>query len=360
MNPKDDEQVTPPKANEESTPDTSADNKNDALETQAQAEPESVQPVTVQPDAPVKEDASAATSNSAGGIVLQWLTYAFWGWLIAGLIWIMAVILINFILDENVSSVVPYAIAATVVLLPIAFFTDRAYRKREPIKKVGGASVVMIIHAVLFALLGIGTLISAVFILLNMTINDNGNNDTQIVSVLTTSFAALLYAAAFLRTLNPFKLRKPLSAYSIAMAAVSIVLLTLAITGPVVGSIAARSDERLERSLSTIDYAIGDYVREESVLPESLDQLDVYDTTTKELIDNGDITYKKLDTDEIFNSTYRITTEHRYELCATFDKSGDRDTRSNSTQNSFPRSLNAKVHPSGNHCFELSKISYDN
>ena len=54
--------------------------------------------------------------------------------------------------DADVGSFDPYAVAAVLVLLPVSFITDFFYSKREPGKKTGAATIVMVIHAVLYAL----------------------------------------------------------------------------------------------------------------------------------------------------------------------------------------------------------------
>ncbi|MGH7250207.1 MAG: hypothetical protein ACREGC_04480, partial [Minisyncoccia bacterium] len=101
--------------------------------------------------------------NTPNVIVMQWLTYAFWGWTALSLSILTGIVLANFINKADMGSFTPYAIAAVLVLLPISFVCDYFYSKHEPGKNTGSAMVVMVIHAVLFALFGVGALIGIVF-----------------------------------------------------------------------------------------------------------------------------------------------------------------------------------------------------
>src|SRR5690606_24348193 len=131
--------------------------------------------VSVKSAEPLPVTSEKQPHNTPGIIILQWLTYAFWGWLIVGLIWLIALVFMNALTDsaEDVLGMLPYAIAGTTVVLPIALTWDLFYRKHEPKKKTGGASVIMILPAVIFALPGIGALILAVFMLVNMLLTSS-------------------------------------------------------------------------------------------------------------------------------------------------------------------------------------------
>jgi hypothetical protein len=266
---------------------------------------------------------SSVNTNTPGAIILQWLTYAFWGWLVVGLIWLITVILINAILKEAVNTVVPYAIAATVILLPIAFFCDLFYRKHEPSKKVGAAMVIMVIHAVLFALLCIGSLIIAAFTGINMAINLGDGLDSQLVLLLTAIFATVLYAAAFLRTLNPFKSNIVPRAYSIAMLGVTVVLLIAAIAGPIASSIATRDDRKIEESLPTISTAVGNFITRNDKLPASLNDITLNDEQSKSLIKENKVEYIAEGTSTDITTLNRLRSTsgaqtYRYQLCVDY------------------------------------------
>ncbi|MGO3702131.1 MAG: hypothetical protein ACTJG2_03025 [Candidatus Saccharimonadales bacterium] len=295
--------------------------------------------------------------SSAGLIVLQWLTYAFWGWLIVGLLWLLSVILMNALLDEPVADVVPYAIAASVVALPLAFVTDLFYRKHEPLKKVGGSAVVMIIHAVLYALLGIGSLIITVFMAIDLAVG-TGDNTEKSITLFVGLFATLAYAAAFLRTLNPFKTAWPLRAYGYGMLAVTLALLVLTITGPLTKSIATRDDRRIEENIVNVQLAIDEYVAQHHELPSSLDTLAFdpwYAKETKQLINDKLITYQKEER-VIEQSDDTATAQHRYQLCVEYTHARKDATPESDTYGSI---INIDTHEAGAVCYKLQSEDWD-
>ncbi|MGH7218156.1 MAG: hypothetical protein ACREGE_01780 [Candidatus Microsaccharimonas sp.] len=295
-------------------------------------------------------------ANTPGVLILQWLTYAFWGWLIVGLIWLITVILTNAIAGADVSGIVPYAIAATIVMLPIAFVTDLFYRKHEPITKTGAATVIMVIHAVIFALLGIGALIVSVFTELNALINVERASDVVMVIVLSSLFSTLVYTAAFVRTLNPFK--KPLGTriYAFAMLGVALLLLTFAIVGPVLTTIATRNDRLIENNLSSVENAVQDYVRDNGELPANLDQVSIFDEDAESLVKNGEVKYTPEGVEPAttsFGSTYL-----RYQLCVTYDReNNDSGYSSYYAQNDeYETYVRTTPHDAGEVCYKLRTI----
>lgn len=312
--------------------------------------------------APVVPESSTpsidGSQNSAGVLVLQWLTYAFWGWLILALIWLMTVVLANAILDEDVSGMVPYAMAAGIVLLPLAFITDHFYRKHEPLKKVGGAAIIMVLHTVLFAILGIVCLIIAVFTGVNLAIN-SGDVDARLVSLSIAAFAAVLYGAAFLRTLNPFKSRKPLSIYSFAMLGLTVLLLIFAIAGPLAKSVATRNDRLIEQNLSTVQRAVNEHIEEKNALPESLKDIELDSPEAQRLVDEDLVTYKK--EASVSKSTIRSdekSVEYRYQLCVEYSSANDRYKSQYYRQDEYSEFLSISYHDAGEQCYKLKSIDF--
>lgn len=309
----------------------------------------------------VVEPAQTATpsqkqTNSAGVVILQWLTYAFWGWLIIGLIWVISVILINAILGTSVSEVVPYAVAATIVLLPLAFVCDLFYRKYEPVKKTGAAMVILVIHAVLFALIGIGTLIVSVFTGLNMAINVGEGLDNQLVLLLVTAFATVLYAGAFVRTLNPFKSKKAPLVYAFTMLGVSILLLILAVVGPIVQSVASRDDRRIEAGLSGVQRDIETYVVTNNKLPDSLQDVEFSERSSQDIVDDNLVEYKAVG--KIETLSYPSTSaSYRYELCVTYKLANNPNDYSSNRNNQYQSYLSTYSHDAGRVCYKLEQAA---
>lgn len=299
--------------------------------------------------------------NTPGVIILQWLSYAFWGWLILALIWLMAVILINAIMGVSVSAVVPYAIAATVVLLPIAFLTDFFYRKHEPLRKTGAAMIIMVIHAVIFAILGIGALIVAVFNGLNALIEASGNTDTQMVILYTSLGATALYALTFTRTLNPFKNKKPLTIYSILMVVISFALLALAVVGPLVQTIATKDDRRIENALPMVATSINEYIVSNEELPKDLNDVTYESTEAESLVEDGLVTFKpEANRQSLTNPDY---TYHRYQLCVTY-KAKSEDSANGYTsyggRNDYSNYVSTYGHGKGEVCYKVEETVWKN
>lgn len=352
--------------------------KPEPQEASAQTEePKSAEtPEATKPSEPAvePEQKPEPQTSSAGVIVLQWLTYAFWGWLILGLLWLMSVVLVNFILKESVNEVVPYAIAASVVLLPLAFVCDLFYRKHEPVKKAGGAMVIMVIHAVLFAVLGIIALIVAVFIGVNALINIGEPLDSQMVGLLTALFAALLYTGAFLRTLNAFKSRKPAVAYGISMIVVTVTLLALTITGPVVASVATRGDRVIEQSLPRVQSSVQEYISTNNKLPASLKDVAIEDKDAKQLVDDNKVEFiaegktsnvklKSSTTNEESSASISSEVTFRYQLCVDYTaEAGSGSYRGTGYYNEYNDGYNEYIstysHGAGRTCYKLMQTVY--
>ena len=324
-------------------------------------------PVTLEPvvaeAVPTPEPQLQPQPSSPGIIVLQWLTYAFWGWLILGLLWLMSVILINAILHESVNEVVPYAIAASVVVLPLAFFCDFFYRKHEPVKKMGAAVVIMVIHAVLFALLGIGSLIIAAFTGINALINVGTPLDNQMVILYITLFATLLYAGAFLRTLNPFKAKKVTLIYDIGMVVITVVLLVLAVVGPVVSSLETRGDRAIEQALPAVQESVNGYINKNNKLPASLNDVTYSTTDAANLVKDNKVQYKAngFGADISLNNNFAsASTTYRYQLCVDYKGSkNDSSTQNTSTgDNGYSSYITTYSHGAGHTCYNVEQTVY--
>lgn len=309
---------------------------------------------------------------SAGGlIILQWLTYAFWGWLILGLTWLLATILINAIVGTSVSSAIPYAIAATIVILPIASVCDFFYRRHEPAKKVGGAMVIMVIHAVIFALLAIGSLVGAVFAVLSTMLTIDTDSKGAIVAALTAGSASILYIAALLRTLNPRGKKLIPRIYGYAMLGITLLMFVFAITGPILSSISTRDDRRIEASLGSIKQNIDQYIDDNNALPASLNTLSLTNDTARALVAENKVRYiaegKKVvtinnltDLKGVVDSTNTPPT-FRYQLCVTYRAAGTNSygvEPATSSDNQYQAYLYPENHPAGDVCYKLEFTTY--
>lgn len=200
-----------------------------------------------QPAAQPQVQIAPPHANGAGTIILQWLTYAFWGWTVFILSILTYTVFTDFLDQGDSSSFNYYVISAALVLLPISLVCDYLYSKKEPRKKAGGASVVMIIHAVLFALFGIGSLIWAVFSVVSLLTSD-GDTSSTFAGLYSSLVIAGFYGATFARTLNPPQVFSWLSkAYKIFM----LVLVTLFI---ILGFLGAHHNDDKKKNNYNTDY----------------------------------------------------------------------------------------------------------
>jgi hypothetical protein len=69
--------------------------------------------------------------NTPGNIVLQWVTYAFWGWTVLTMSFLTAAVIAYFINDSNSSNLIIYGLAGVAVLMPISITCDYYYKKEN-------------------------------------------------------------------------------------------------------------------------------------------------------------------------------------------------------------------------------------
>lgn len=302
--------------------------------------------------APVK------AQNNPGVIVLQWLTYAFWGWTIISVISLTASVLDQFISKSDSSTFTIYALAASLVLLPISVVCDIFYSKKEPTKKTGAASVVMIIHAVIFALCGIGSLIGMVFAFLNIATASGGSINAEEVWILTLLIAAAIYALLFVRTLLGPKLPLLRRLTPIIMVGVVGILAIAAFAGPIASQARMRHDKLLSTSLSSVAEEVSGYASNHGSLPDSLDQLGLvgYD---KILVDSQKITYTKKEQSSATGYSMRFSYDYgtsqqsySFELCGVYEH--DYQTSDiTASKGGYANNFYVSGHKSGKQCYEL-------
>lgn len=256
--------------------------------------------------------------NKPGIIVLQWLTYAFWGWAIVAMGILVSAIFTTIVTGFDTSELTAYALAAILVLLPISMICDIFYTKHEPEKKSGAAMFVMVVHAVLFAILFIGTLIAVVYSMVNLIIY-SGDNKAYQVAFYSSATIALAYLAVFLRTINPPQFFNIIPRiYKIFMLVFSLLVITGAILGPIWMAQQTKNDRLIESNIYNIKSSIDSYTQKNNKLPESLNQLNLQ-KDAKILVEKNLVIYKPGE-----NKTSVINKRQRsdfvYELCATYKK----------------------------------------
>lgn len=328
---------------------------------------------TSQPTPPVvNSEVPQAHKSQADAVtlVLQWLTYAFWGWFALAMLWLSAVVYAFLVVGSDSNDwtgVVSYPIASVLVLLVVAAVVDFFYRRREPAKKEGFATAVMVIHTVIFALCGIGALVAAVFAGINLVLSETPSASNGIRVALFTALTMVpVYALLIARATLVAKWRRIPMLTTIVLSVGAAVFIGIGVFGPVMKSVVTRQDRQVSSALSSIVYAVNSYDQENDKLPESLDGLDfnTYDNTDTDTIKNllakGVITYKpntKQGTKPSAQDTYSTRTVHYYQLCATFT-SAQTSPYTAYSSTSYSESISTQYHKKGEQCYNVKTNSY--
>lgn len=366
------------------------------------------------PEAPVKqlEQADASTpaapptaEHSSGGVlVLQWLSYAFWFWFSVS-VSVLAGIVINYFISGSKTyqwgNELAYPLASVIIMLAIALVTDRFYAKHEPIRKSGGANVIMLLHVVPFILIAIGALVTVVFSCITMLLNSDplatvdGPIQVMLVSLIVALLFALVSARAFYAT-------KPRVRHMTWLAAIvlSVVCMIAAAVGPAADAVQTKNDRLIEQALPSLASDIRNYASQHNKLPATLNDVTHDDSYTasaaQKLIDSKLVTYKPnsiVSKDSTYNpgdiaidscvgatttqdcsSTYGAK-RYYYQLCTTYTREkkseytyhGDTPYTVGTSagvaadyQNSYVSSISS--HPAGDVCYNLyadGSYSYD-
>jgi hypothetical protein len=331
------------------------------------------------------EPVKAAPVNTPGVLILQWLTYAFWGWTLVALYWLVSATvgyLVNLNSDNSssssdsyydISSLLAYPLAAVIVLFIISLVCDIFYRRSEPLHKTGAAMVIMVIHVVIFALAGIGSLIVGVFALVNMLISTDAN-EVAVTTMITAGIMTVAYGVTLLRTFRPSRLDKIAVVYWLFMGALTIAAVAASALGPIAHAQLTKNDRRIESGLDGVASAVADYTKDHQKLPSSLTdvKVDSYQTDSSQLIKDGVVEYTaKERVDSASANKSDPTTEgasmmtpsyaaddpvYHYELCVNYKvakNSTYSDINSSSRDQRYPTNPKTSSHPAGKVCYDL-------
>jgi len=177
-------------------------------------------------------------TSRASTLIIQWLTYAFWGWTVLTLSALTTSVFQRLVAGQAIGNFNYYVIAALFVLLPISFICDTVYSKNEPDKKVGPSSLVMVIHAIIFALFTIGALLFAAWSVVSLATNSS-DRSSAVAELISALIISVLYAATFMRTLNPSHIRWIPKVYRLTMLGVIILFVIVGFAKPTFNSKAA-------------------------------------------------------------------------------------------------------------------------
>ncbi len=315
--------------------------------------------------------AADVQQNTPAVVILQWLTYAFWGWAALAMT-ILSSIVASFVISGQSQGVEPlaYFIGAVVVILPIALVCDLIFSKNERNHKAGVALVIMVIHTVLYALLAVAGLASVVFALISMLL-PTADTTWPVVWLLTSLVATVSYALVLLRIIYPrvgTKLRLLVRTLLVLLALTAVVW---AIAGPITQSIVRRDDNYTQAAAFSTTGLISGYAYQEGTLPASLDAVQAYvdegyyvdnesQLAIEQSIANETITYKpniQKPTEDATGKTFY------YEICVVYQyddpvrQEGSKDfyldyTTSSERDSAMPV-LNGTSDKAGEHCYEL-------
>ncbi len=219
---------------------------------------------------------SSAITNPAQ-LVLQWLVYALWGWSALAISWLTFLVVQYFLNEEGAreatNDMLPYSLASVIVLVLISLASDMFYARKEPTRKSGAAMVVMVIHAVIFALFAIGWLIAAVFGGIRILIGGWSVDAGALTLIIAALIVSTVYVATLLRTLRPTGRGSIVRGYWVFVGAVVIALIAAGVMGPAVQAGLRQQDRVIENGLPEISRAINEYARDKKELPSSLSVL---------------------------------------------------------------------------------------
>ena len=330
------------------------------VETPAEMSTDKPEPTSPVPAALVVETKSEDHPTSAGIVVLQWLTYAFWGWAIIALLVTVALVLVTFIMHESTSDAIPYAIASMLVLFPIAIGCDLFYSRSERGKKVGASMLIMVIHAVIFALCGIGALIVGIWLIVALSIGQIAASDVKLttVAIMTALIIAGVYAITFVRTINPFK--RPIAGlvYTGFMTALGLLFIVLCFVGPVADSARLKNDRLIESNIGDVRNGIEKYTISNEKLPKSLADIEL-ESDAKQLVDEGLVSYTPGQEALKSGSKYSDdsgTMVHKYTLCTTY--TAEKGTGRTPVVRDSYYGVDTSNHPSGKTCYDLETSTY--
>ncbi len=324
--------------------------------------------------------------NSPGSLVLQWLSYAFWGWFGTSLA-ILAAITFNYFIagsdatqwGENLA----YPLAAVIVMLVIALVTDFFYARHEPLVKKGAASVIMLIHVVVYLLTVVAALIGIVFSVISMMITASPVNsmDGTKVFMLTAFVGALVFGAISLRALFAGKKRGVRKGFWLLMSVLALGFVIASIAGPAMKANSTKDDRLLEDALPLLASDIRDYARVNDKLPASLGDVKSNSSRTDErvqlMVDRNLVTYKAntkpAETDVSLSGANGASTKPQstiapvdttipstktffYQLCVTYKEAKKSKYYSSSSyeDNYVSSGVSTYSHDKGNVCYDVS------
>lgn len=312
-----------------------AQNDDGAVNVKVRRDSTEVPPVDVEPKKATetpKPEVTQATPTakphvSGGVMVLQWLSYAFWGWFGVAMTWLTGVVVAYFVTGNStdVTATLAYPLASVIVLFVLACVTDLFYARRESAQKVGLTNAIMLVNVVLFVLVAVGAAVTGLFALISMALNTDPSSgiDGQVIAAWTSLVAILIFGATSARALFGGKMKVIRRTHWIVMAVAALGMIVLSIAGPVVGVQSTKEDRVIEQGLPHVREIVSAYVNENGVLPKTLEVAQQAETSSdnaamKQLITRKLVRYTPNVKEPTENSYYGSGTYYDYKPSKTY------------------------------------------
>lgn len=298
-------------------------------------------------------------------ITMQWLTYVFWALTSVAIVFLVSVIteyLIG-IDSETPTESVAYAVAAAFILLPIAFTLDVFFSRYEDKNKSSASSIVMVVHSVIFAIVSIGALVTAVFNIINMLLNSF--NDKGVWIAVAASVAVFItFAILFARTTKHNLFNELRVVYRYFILASVLVASIIALTGPFARALETKDTRLVRENLIQLTGTISEYAYANNKLPASLESLVGFGNysvnsnknTLNDLLEKNLLKYTP---DIKASETLNGTKVYYYELCGVYGndlKSGN-NIAIPMIYSEYPSYLSIYDVKAGTTCYKLSTDS---
>jgi hypothetical protein len=311
-------------------------------------------PPPAQVSNPQVQPPETAEKIGAGSIILQWLTYALWGWAILTLSFLSVGVILYYINNFDTSMFDEYSLAAVFILVPAAFIVDTFYSKHEQAKKIGASQVIMVIHAVLFSLFAVGTLIFAAFSIVTNLVSSGSHTYTN-AELISAFIVFVYYCAAILRTVNPAKLRFITKWFRFFMAGTLFIFLILTIVGPIANVNKLKNDTLIDANLANVSSSIDDYATSNSSLPANISQVsltgDNLSLFQKHLVDYKPALTIANNANTASNNAV-ANTNYSYQLCAHYKSATP--SYSGGTESKSASYPDTTMHSAGYYCYNLT------
>lgn len=318
---------------------------------------------------------SSIQDNSPSVAIFQWLSYAFWGWTAVATAALIATC-VNFALNGYSSNYesVAYVVAAALVLLPIAFVCDILFSRQERNEKNRVGMVIVVIHAVLYALIAVGALATLVFSLVGMVISDTADINEQIVTAVTAASVVVFLGVLVVRIMKPMVGTPFRTLVRGGLAAIVLAAMIWGIAGPVAQTIMRKDDDRVKQATEYIQVYVNSYAGTNNSLPETIDEAisspsafltDREADIVRSALEDGLLTYTpniRPVEESRPDGTIDIQRTYFYELCVTY--AYDDENRNDSTRyfSSSPElyvdGVPGSSTKAGTECYDVNTTNY--